>query len=262
MKMNIYNLNEKGLRNFINLQKIGLTSFQLKMIAVVTMIIDHTAIVFLENGSTEYNVFRAIGRMSFPIFCFLISEGFTYTSDRFKYIRRIGIFAIISEIPYDMLGGSWVSMKHQNVMFTLFIGLVMLWVLDAVSNCRINYPQSVLKHIGILRLNSIVELLVIGAAFTTVHFLNSDYQEAGILLILCFYVFRKYRLGRMICNLVFNMGMFGFNIQWWGALSVLPIALYNGECGYKKLKYAFYIFYPAHLVVLVVLKFLTIKIFL
>ncbi len=252
--MNINKLNEQGLGSLINLEKFGLTSFQLKIIAVVTMLIDHTAIVFLESDSMEYYIFRAIGRISFPIFCFLLVEGFYHTSNKLRYAQRIGIFAIISEVPYDLVNGSIFSMRHQNAMFTLFIGILMLWVLDAVSNCRINYPVALTEKIGYLRLNTIIELVTILTAFGFAYVLNSSYQEGGILLILCFYAFREHHIGRFVCNLVFNMVMFGFCIQWWGVLSTVPIALYNEKPGTKKFKYAFYAFYPVHLFILFLIK--------
>lgn len=102
---------------------MGLNSFQLKCIAVITMIIDHTgAVLFPDNMTLRY-----IGRIAFPIFCFLLVEGFFHTRDVRKYMLRLGMFAVISEIPYDLaFRDTVIEFEHQNVFFTLFIGVVMM----------------------------------------------------------------------------------------------------------------------------------------
>ncbi len=103
---------------------MGINSFQLKWIAVITMIIDHTgAVLFPDNM-----VFRYIGRIAFPIFCFLLVEGFFHTRDVRKYMLRLGLFALISEIPYDLAFRDTVlEFEHQNVFFALLLGVVMIW---------------------------------------------------------------------------------------------------------------------------------------
>ena len=219
-------LKEKGLGVFINLDKWGISTFTLKIIAMITMIIDHVGFLFFQDNHQTYIILRSIGRISFPIFCFVLVEGFFHTSDRLKHAIRLGIFALVSEIPYDMLYGRFFDMARQNVIFTLFIGYMAIWALQSISMFRVAYPDKILKHIGAGRLNTI----------------------------LCFYVFNNHHIGRAISNIVFNIGMFGFGVQWWGALSVLPIAFYNKKPGTKKLKYMFYWFYPVHLLILVLVK--------
>ena len=91
-------------------------------------------------------------------------------------------------------------------------------------------------------------------AFGMAYFLHTSYSYGGVMLIICFYVFNNHHIGRAISNIVFNIGMFEFGVQWWGALSVLPIAFYNKKPGTKKLKYMFYWFYPVHLLILVLVK--------
>ena len=247
-------LNEKGIGKFINLEKWGLSSFALKMIAVVTMFIDHFGLLFLENYHVAYMIARGIGRLSFPIFAFILVEGFYYTSNRMKHGIILGVFALVSEVPYDMMFGSLWSLSRQNVIFTLFIGYMMIWALDFISMYHINYSEKILKRIGAGRLNTILELVVMLLGFAVAYFLNSSYAYAGVMLVLCFYVFRKYHIGRAVVNMVFNMGMFGYGLQWLGAFSIIPIAFYNEKQGKYQWKYFFYVFYPLHILILVVLK--------
>lgn len=247
-------LNEKGIGKFINLEKWGLSSFVLKIIAVVTMLIDHVGVVFLENYHTSYMIARGIGRISFPIFAFVLVEGFYYTHDRMKHGIILGIFAFVSEIPYDMMYGSFFDLGKQNVIFTLFIGYMMIWALDSISMYKVSYSENILKKIGAGRLNTILELFVMLIGFAMAYYLNCSYAYAGVMLILCFYVFRKYHIGRVVANMVFNMGMFGYGLQWLGAFSIIPIAFYNEKPGKYKWKYFFYIFYPVHILILIVLK--------
>lgn len=107
--------------------KAGITSYQLKWIAIVTMVIDHMGAILYP---TEM-VFRYIGRISFPIFCFLLVEGFCHTHDIFGYMARLGAFALMSEIPYDLaFNGEVLEFTHQNVFFTLLLGVILMYVLE------------------------------------------------------------------------------------------------------------------------------------
>ena len=102
-----------------------LDSFQLKWIAIITMLIDHVGAIFFPGNL----VFRYVGRIAFPIFCFQLVEGFFHTRNIEKYMLRLGIFAIISEIPYDLaFRGNILDFEHQNVFFTLFLGILMLYL--------------------------------------------------------------------------------------------------------------------------------------
>ncbi len=253
------NFNEKGLSQVIDLKKWGISTFSLKLIAVLTMFIDHFSIVFLADHQKLYLTGRTIGRLSFPIFCFILVEGFFYTKNRLKHGILLGIFALISEVPYDLLYGSVFDLERQNVFFSLFIGYMMIWGLDFITSSVVNYPQKLLDKIGSLRLDSFMELVVMSVAFLMAYFIKCSYSYAGIMLILCFYVFRKYHIGRLVANVIFNIGMFGYSIQWFGALSAIIIAFYNNTPGRFKWKYFFYLFYPVHILVLVGIKIFLIK---
>lgn len=252
--MNWSELNEQGLGKFIALERYGLSTFALKIIAIITMVVDHFAVLFCSDYNTSYEILRSVGRLSFPIFCFVLVEGFFHTSNRLGYVIRLGIFALVSEVPYDMMYGSFFELDKQNVLFTLFFGFLTIWALEFITDFRVNYPENWLRHIGVGRLNTILELIVMAAGLGAAYFLNVSYSYAGVMLIICFYVFKTHHIGKLLSNMVFNMGMFGFTLQWWGTFSAVPIALYNGKPGPKKGKYFFYIFYPLHLLLLVAVK--------
>ena len=101
----------------------GLSSFALKCIALITMIIDHVGAILYP----EARVLRIIGRIAFPIYAFLVAEGFYHTKNVKKYMLRLLLFALVSEIPFDLaLTGQILEFGHQNVFFTLFAGLLLM----------------------------------------------------------------------------------------------------------------------------------------
>ena len=210
---------------------VGLSSFQLKIIAVVTMLIDHVGMLMFPGNM----MFRAIGRISFPIYCFLIVEGLYHTSDIKRYITRMAVFAVISEIPFNyMVSGRPIDIVHQNVFFTLLIGLLTIYGI----NCTCNELYKSL-------------ILVVGAVAAIV--LMTDYSLYGVILIYLFYCMRERRV--FACILMALMSFLVSTIQGAAVLAVLPIMLYNGKKGPefangKMWKYGFYIFYPLHMIVL------------
>ena len=210
--------------------KAGITSYQLKWIAIETMVIDHMGAILYP---TEM-VFRYIGRVSFPIFCFLLVEGFCHTHDIFGYMARLGAFALMSEIPYDLaFNGEVLEFTHQNVFFTLLLGVILMYVLEKGGE----WPQKAVEV-----------LLVMWMAV----FFHTDYGYRGILLIFIFYQLRRFRWAKLGCGAAWNL-IWNRSIQGYGAFAMIPIALYNGSRG-KKMKYFFYIFYPAHLLILFVIS--------
>lgn len=203
-----------------------LDSFQLKCIAIVSMALDHTGAVLYPSQIW----LRCLGRIAFPIFCFLIVEGFFHTHDVRRYMGRLGIFALISEIPYDLaFRGVPLEYAHQNVFFTLLIGIGMMILLERNRE----WP---------------VKAVILLLAMWLAVLIRSDYNFRGILLIFVFYIFHESRWLAVTAGGLWNFLYQGV-IQKYGVLSVLPLALYNGERG-RKMKYFFYIFYPAHLLLL------------
>lgn len=223
----------------------GISGSTLKLIAVITMLIDHIGAVVLarlllagEGGETMYQVYyvmRTIGRMAFPIFCFLLVEGFEHTRDQKKYVLRLGIFALISEIPFDLALSSEVFLpSYQNVFFTLFFGMLTIMAFHAVEEKKEwNFWQR-----GILLVGAVVAGMGIAWLFRT------DYDALGVWCILMLYLFRKNRGMQILA------GCLAF--CWWelpALLAFIPIAFYNGKRGWN-IKYIFYLFYPVHLLIL------------
>ena len=209
-----------------------MSTFNLKIIAIISMGIDHVgAILFPEQIA-----FRIIGRLAFPIFAFLIVEGFFYTKKVYKYGIRLLIFAIISEIPFDLaFEGKFLEFSKQNVFFTLFLGLCMVYLLDKYKNIA----HRALTGIGCM---------------VVAYFLNVDYTFVGMIIIFAFYLLRKQKIQSIIAQILINTFTAG-GIQIFASLSMIPISIYNGQLGRFKMKYFFYVFYPAHLLIIYSLKF-------
>ena len=203
-----------------------LNSYQLKCIAIITMLIDHIgAVLFPANL-----ILRYIGRISFPIFCFLLAEGFYHTRNVKKYMLRLGIFAVLSEIPYDLaFRNTYIEFTRQNVFFTLLIGVVMMYAIVRTNNVAIKVTYL---------------LLAMWAAQTVA----SDYGYKGILLIAVYHFLRENLPAKVLLGALWNF-IWNASIQGYGALASLPIMLYNGKKG-KSMKYIFYVFYPVHLLIL------------
>lgn len=231
--------------------KKGLTGFHLKMIALITMAIDHTAAVadvhmmlggtfpFLTDAFYTYHMYygwmRVIGRMAFPIYCFLLVEGFHYTRDRRKYALHLLLFAVISEIPFDLaFAVRLVDWSYNNVMWTLLLGLLMMWLID------------VLKDRG-----KILVVVIIALTALVAELAHVDYGAAGIMAIAVLYIIRERRmLGFALSVLI--LGLTCSATEFFALLMLIPIALYNGQRG-RQMKYFFYAFYPAHLMILYVI---------
>ncbi|MBQ8729990.1 MAG: hypothetical protein IJY81_02200 [Lachnospiraceae bacterium] len=202
----------------------------LKILAMLTMLIDHVGLILLDN----MQVCRVIGRLAFPIFAFFVVEGFFHTKNVKKYMLRMAVFAIISEPIYDFaISGSFFDMNAQNVMFTFLFALIMMYALGLQSLS--------LRLIGIAC-----------AVFASV-LLSTDYDLYGIVLILTMYCFRNERNNMILWTSIEHI-LLANGIQRAAIFSNLILCFYNGEKG-KNLKYMFYIFYPLHLLVLGIIAY-------
>ena len=209
----------------------------LKIIAIVSMVIDHCTYFLMDNGTLLYEAMRCVGRIAFPVFAFLVAEGFAYTHNRKRYFAQLLVFAVISEVPWFLLNG---TDGTHNVMFTLALGVVALAILEKVKE------NSILCGIAILSI----------ACFAT--WLDVDYEWRGILMIVVFNLLRNqndnlpFPYGRMMqlfCAfpLMMYYGCIG------ALLACMTIFLYDGTRGFIKgnvAKYGFYAFYPAHLLLI------------
>lgn len=213
----------------------------LKIIAYVTMLIDHIGVVLVhplvyynEIGGIPidyqvmqnlYFVFRMIGRLAFPIFAFSIYEGFNKTRDVKKYMFRLFIFAVISEIPFDLAAsGKFFDWSYQNVIWTFLFALMGLYIYE-------KYDQIFIK------------IFAIGATIALAELFKTDYGAYGVSIIYVFY-FLKDNLS--IRNVVLAALFF---MQAAAVFALVPLNLYNGERGMKSGRILYY-FYPVHFVVL------------
>lgn len=227
----------------------------LKMIAIVTMLIDHTAVVLIENGilrgpfqfdfnairASQYltmwwnadRVMRAVGRLAFPIFCYLIVEGFLHTRDVKKYAGRLLAFGFLSEIPFDLaIFGTWFYRSYQNVYFTLLLGLL------AIAGIR-KFQEE-----GGLWEQALTALLCCSCA----QLLKTDYGAFGVFFIIMLYLTRS-QIGMQT-----GLGIIALLSEAPTApLAFVPIRMYNKTRGKRNLKWFFYVFYPAHLLILAVI---------
>ena len=125
-------MSEAEVSKYDNRNKWGISAFGLKIIAAITMILDHTALILVSDNTKMYYIMRCIGRISFPIFCFLLVEGYFHTKSKIKHCINLLVFALLSEVPYDLMRGSAFNIERQNVIFTLLIGFVVIWALDEI----------------------------------------------------------------------------------------------------------------------------------
>lgn len=219
-----------------------MSSFVLKLIAIITMFIDHFAVVFIPWSSDLYIPLRLIGRLAFPIFAFLLVEGFYHTRNIKKYLTRLGIFAVISEVIFDLaFYKTYFYKEHQNIYFTLFLGLLTIYLMSMTERKFQN---------NLLLVNLINAGITLVSCFIA-QFLNFDYRFMGILLIIAFYLFRGKKFLLALTMLVLS----GDLIQAFYIFAMIPIAFYNGKKG-RNIKYFFYVFYPAHLLVLYIARLL------
>lgn len=219
----------------------------LKMIAIVIMFIDHAALILLSNyppalqplfsiGTKNYSLYRVcrdIGRAAFPIFCFLLVEGFIHTRNRRKYGLNLFLFACISEIPWNFMFTNTWRYEKQNVFFTLFLGYL--------GFCALEYFWE----------NQTMQIISLTVLFFAAHLLNADYGWRGFIFLLIMYLFRSEKAAQAI------IGSCWLYYEWKACFAFISINMYNGKRGFitgKAAKYLFYAFYPVHITVLVILR--------
>lgn len=217
--------------------EFGLNGSTLKVIAMISMVIDHVALYLMEHGTVLYGTMRCIGRIAFPVFAFLIAEGFIHTRSRYRYFFTLLGFAVISEIPWYLLNG---ADGTHNVMFTLALGVATLMVLE----------------------NLLQRSMVLGFLWTLgmaglASWLGVDYEWRGILVIVISYLYNTYahffpysRGMQFFCTFTLTMhyGVIG------AVMACMFLYLYNGKRGFVQgsiAKYGFYAFYPAHFILFI-----------
>ena len=232
-----------------------MSSKALKIFALLSMTVDHLAAsvikVLISQGHDLRLLsdnMRALGRLAFPIYGFLLVEGFMHTRNLKKYLGSLLVLAVISEIPFNLgvSPGKLSYPVHQNVFLTLFLGLALMsacqWLFERFEGDMIAWDL----------------MLLLGAAVGIIAwYMNSDYRFGGIFMVLAMYMVRK-AFGSdgesMLCRGL--MVFAGCLVLWlytssesYAFLAILPVIYYNGKRGNIRHKYFYYLYYPAHLLV-------------
>lgn len=229
--------------------KIGLNRNQLKYIAIIAMVIDHIGAFFIPSSTIIYSICRFIGKLTAPLMCYFLVEGYNYTSSKSKYLVRLGIFAIISQFAFSLAMSNKIFIFKFNMIFTLFICFLLLLSYEKIKN-------KLVKWIVILSL-----------------ILISDFSDWGIfapLWVLIFYLFKDkkssqigwYYIGTcfvmIIKYVIMNNSGWDVILRQSGLFLFIPtVFLYNGKKGNNNNfnKWFFYIFYPLHLLVIALIRF-------
>lgn len=206
-----------------------MTGFQLKLLAMLAMTADHIGAVFFP----EIPLLRWIGRLAMPVLCFFIGEGLRHTRSPRRYLLRLTGFALLSELPFDLAFYGGIEWGHQNVYFTLALGLLALWAIQSRG----------------------MEgwLLALTAALAA-ELLGCDYGMYGVLLILLLDRFHRARSEQLAAAALLNLAFFGLQTQILSLIALPLLWLYNGKRG-RDDRRLFYLYYPAHLCVLGILRF-------
>lgn len=224
-------------------------SLTLKLIAIITMTLDHIAIFFFKSNSPIYYSLRAVGRISFPIFAFLLTVGYFHTKNLKKYLGRLISFALITEIIYDYsFYNRFYYSKSQNIFFTLTLGIITIYLLDK-TNKLIKNKISDAKDQKIILLT--INILIISLASFLSALLNLDYSIIGIIMISTFYLFKNKYL--IFITLLLTTLVFASNIQLYSLISLYFIFNYQDQKMVNH-KCFFYCYYPFHLLILKLLK--------
>lgn len=227
--------------------KEGISAFSLKLIAMLTMLIDHigAALIYYPYATKNmaipaeqymfYQTLRNIGRAAFPIYCFLLVEGFFHSKNRKNYALRLGMFALISEPIFDMAINTKHYLEKQNVYFTLLIGFIVIWLFHKIEQYTMKEWK---KYIS--------QLLILAGGMGLAWLLKTDYSYKGVLVMAAMYHFR---MRKIIAQL------FGFCVLSSNPFTAVGFALpflYHGKKGKGNTvwQYFCYTFYPLHLLLL------------
>lgn len=242
--------------------KEGLSGSSLKIIALVSMFVDHVYYAVFQLGYIEKRGFlpglylpdgtfnpghwvfglevimrAVVGRVAFPIFCFLLVEGFVHTSNRTKYKMRLFLFALLSEIPFNLAFRDSLKFGTSNVFFTLFLALL---ALDGLESS----------------LHPVLRTLLVFVPAYLAQVLGSDYGASGVLLVVGLYLARGEKAWAVLVGLLSVVVFPAISLM--SLLAYAPICLYNGKRGLN-LKYVFYAFYPVHLAGLYLVRLLIVR---
>lgn len=238
-----------------------MSSFLLKIIAAVTMFIDHAGLMLFPHQA----VFRIIGRIAFPIYAYCIAEGFRYTKNRLNYFLRIFILGMLCQIVYTIVDRE----LYLGILLTFSLSIIVMFFTDCVRVSVQGQKSPLAKLIERLTkttlsgsadraVSAVLTLVILSAVFILTLYVDVDYGFFGVMLPVFTNLFQE-KGKRFVmfsaCLLALCIDLTTvFPLQYWSLLTIPLIALYNGKPGKYRMKYFFYIFYPAHMVLLYVLS--------
>lgn len=224
---------------------MGLSGNQLKMVAMLAMLADHIGLCLLP----EFKILRAVGRLAFPIFAYMIAEGCRYTRRRGLYLARLTVLAAGCQTVYAVFGGGW----HLNILITFSMAIATIYAID--GHIKHRTPRSLLVMIAVLA--GLVFVECVAPVLFEAQGFHPDYGALGVMLPIVIY-FARNKWEKLLFTAVILLAMAwgAGGVQWWGLLAIPLLALYNQQRGRLNLKYVFYIFYPAHLAVIYLIQFL------
>ncbi|MBR0200704.1 MAG: hypothetical protein IJQ42_11120 [Oscillospiraceae bacterium] len=212
----------------------------LKLIAMISMVFDHVGDMFFPGALWM----RMIGRLAMPLFSFCIAEGYAHTKNKQRYLMRMGVFALVSEIPFDLAFEGRVGLGHQNIMLSFFLAILALMVFDRIRGEGKEHAAG----------KTLLGILCVCAVAVLALLLRADYTLFAVLAVFLFYVLRN-RHPLLRCGVGVGFLALTRTVGYYRAtgLSLIPLLLYNGKRG-RGLKWLFYAFYPGHLLLLYLLK--------
>lgn len=227
----------------MDMKRIGLTNNQLKILAMASMLLDHVGLMLLP----EWGFLRVLGRLAFPIFAYMIAEGCRYTKNRTKYLLTLLVMALGIQAVYFIAMGS----LYQNILLTFTLSVLLICGVDL-------FLQEKTVARGLLAAGAVLLVVFVGAVAPVI-FKNAgfviDYGFFGVLLPVAVY-YAPGKLGKLIAvsSILLIRALLYGELKWFAFLSLPFLALYNGKRGKYKLKYLFYVFYPAHLLAIYLIE--------
>ena len=222
-----------------------LNTNSLKIIAIITMVLDHIAYLFVPVSSVFYFIFRIIGRICAPVMFYSLANGFFYTRSRIKYACRLLFFAILSQVPYSLFVGNQIFLiNNYNILFTLFLAFMCLFIIYSKS---MNLFLKITFNILLIGLSYFCDYGLFGIVLVFIFAFSKSYKIKFILYSIASiaYVAIKSILTNSFISFVIFLGLF---------LAIPLLNLYNEKKGKINLKYLFYVFYPLHFIVLIIIK--------
>lgn len=218
----------------------GFTGNMLKMLALICMTIDHVGLILLPR----YTIMRVIGRLAFPIFAWMIAEGCRYTRNMGKYLGAMTLLGLSYQAVYTLAVGS----LRMNIMLTFALSVGLCWLLRTAREKR-STAFGILTLAGVVAafgMTDVVPLLLKGTDY------GIDYGFLGVMLPVMLYLCKDRKMQLLVAGIMLCLLSLwaGWAVQWCSLLTLPLLALYNGKRGEAPLKWLFYVYYPAHLVVI------------